>query len=124
MHVDAIWDAFCGTLPEDLRAEAQSLASRVGLVPMAGIPWSNVFKNEVTLAAPALFARAMPSVSHENLVRAVTAHMLAIVDAFATDRMLDGQAEAGAELPRLLEAGSGQPRSRHDGSHRLAAVTL
>jgi len=103
MHVDAIWDAFCGTLPLDLQSEARGLASRVGLVPIPGVPWSNIFKNEVTLAAPALFARAMPQVSHENLVRAVTAHMLAIVNAFATDRMLDGQAKSSPNLPRLLE---------------------
>jgi hypothetical protein len=100
--VDSIWNAFCDTLPPDLRPAAEALAMRVSLVPVPGVPWSEVFKNEVTLAAPALFVAAMPRATHAMVVRAVTAHMLAVVDAFATDRMLDGQAESSPELLRLL----------------------
>jgi len=102
-HVDAVWSAFCGSLPEDLQNEAGQLARRVGLVPIPDVPWSNIFKNEVTLGAPALLARAMPSVSHEHLMCSVTAHMLAIVNAFAIDRMLDRQAKSSADLSRLLD---------------------
>jgi hypothetical protein len=102
-HVDAIWSAFATTLPADLRPEAYSLAQAVGLVPVADIPWSNVFKNEVTLAAPALFAGAMPLATASMTMAATTAHMLAIIEAFTVDRMLDRQATGGPRLHRLLE---------------------
>ena len=102
-HVDAIWAAFCGTLPLDLQHEARVLARAVGLVPVSDVPWSSVFKNEVTLAAPALFAKAMPLATPDMVMRATTAHMLAIIDAFAVDRMLDQQATGGPQMRRLLE---------------------
>jgi hypothetical protein len=102
-HVDAIWAAFCGTLPLDLQHEARVLARAVGLVPVGDIPWSGVFKNEVTLAAPALFASAMPLANSQMVMTATTAHMLAIIDAFAVDRMLDRQATGGPQMQRLLE---------------------
>lgn len=102
-HLDAIWAAFCGTLPPELRPDADALATTVGLVPVAGIPWSIVFKHEVTLAAPALFAATMPRVSPAMVMQATTAHMLAIIDAFAVDRALDHQVAAGPRLALLLE---------------------
>lgn len=102
-HVDAIWSAFSSTLPLELRGEAATLSRAVGLVPIAGIPWSKVFKHEVTLAVPALFADAMPQVAPATVMLATTAHMLAIIDAFAVDRMLDRQATDSPTLRRLLE---------------------
>ena len=102
-NVDAIWTAFCGTLPPDLQPEARALARGVGLVPLADVPWSNIFKNEVTLAAPALFATAMAQATPQMVVAATTAHMLAVIDAFATDRMLDRQATDSPRMSRLLE---------------------
>jgi hypothetical protein len=101
-HVDAIWTAFSSTLPPDLQHEARVLARAVGLVPLPDIPWSNVFKNEVTLAAPALFASAMPLATPQMVMAATTAHMLAVIDAFAIDRMLDRQATGGPQMQRLL----------------------
>jgi hypothetical protein len=102
-HVDAIWTAFSSTLPPDLQHEARVLARAVGLVPLPDVPWSNVFKNEVTLAAPALFATAMPLAASQMVVKATTAHMLAVIDAFAIDRMLDRQVTGGPQMQRLLE---------------------
>jgi hypothetical protein len=103
IDIDAVWTAFCGTLPLDLQREAKALAVKVGLAPLAGVPWSNIFKNEVTLAAPALFATAMPQATEPMVTAATTAHMLAVIDAFATDRMLDHQATGGPQMSRLLE---------------------
>jgi len=102
-HIDSIWTAFCGTLPLDLQHEARVLARAVGLVPVTDVPWSNVFKNEVTLAAPALFAGAMALADQRVVMSATTAHMLAVIDAFAVDRMLDRQATGGTQMQRLLE---------------------
>jgi hypothetical protein len=102
-HVDAIWTGFCTTLPVELQAEAGTLARAVGLVPVADVPWSNVFKNEVVLAAPALFAEAMPLATPAMVRLATTAHMLAVIDAFAVDRLLDRQATQTPGLQRLLD---------------------
>jgi hypothetical protein len=102
VDIDAIWTAFCTTLPVDLQMEARVLARGMGLVPLPAIPWSRVFKHEGTLAAPALLAAAMPRVTREMVMTATTAHMLAVIDAFAVDRMLDRQAAATPEMLRLL----------------------
>jgi len=102
-NVDAIWTTFCSTLPLDLQREARTLALGMGLVPLPDIPWSRIFKNEVTLGAPALFATAMPQATRQMAATATTAHMLAVIDAFATDRMLDRQAEGSPQMLRLLE---------------------
>ncbi|MBN2577163.1 MAG: hypothetical protein JXP73_21560 [Deltaproteobacteria bacterium] len=103
VDIDAIWTAFCATLPVDLQFEARALAREMGLVPLPAIPWSRVFKHEGTLAAPALFASAMPGATREMVAKATTAHMLAVIDAFAVDRMLDRQAAASTQMLRLLE---------------------
>ena len=54
-NIDALWTAFCGTLAEDVQADARRLAHQIGLVPVPGIAWSDVFQHQVTLSAPALF---------------------------------------------------------------------
>lgn len=102
-NVDAIWTAFCDELPLDLQPEARALAVGMVLAPVPDIPWSMVFRNEVTLAAPALFATAMPQATQQMVLTATTAHMLAVIVAFATDRMLDRQAEGSPQMLRLLE---------------------
>ena len=61
------------------------------------------FRNEVTLAAPALFAAALPQASQQMVMTATTAHMLAVIAAFATDRLLDRQAESNPLMLRVLE---------------------
>jgi hypothetical protein len=67
------------------------------------MPWSQVLAHEVTFAAPAVFAEALPGV-HPGLVRdAFLAHALAVIEAFGTDRLADGQAIDTPELHRLLE---------------------
>jgi hypothetical protein len=118
-HVDAIWTGFCSTLPNELQAEAGTLARAVGLVPVADIPWSNVFKNEVTLAAPALFAEAMPLATPAMVRLATAAHMLAVIDAFAVDRLLDRQATPTPSLQRLLD----HVRAARDGAIRELGET-
>jgi hypothetical protein len=103
VDIDAIWTAFRGTLPVDLEHEARGLARAMGLAPLPDIPWSKVFKHEVTLGAPALFATAIPKATRQMVVEATTAHMLAVIDAFAIDRMLDRQAPGTRQMLRLLE---------------------
>jgi len=101
--IDALWEGFCDTLPPESQDCAKRLALRLGLAPLPEIPWSDVFKHEVTLAAPALFAEAMPQLDPGEVRRAVLAHLLAIIEAFATDRIEDGQVPDTPEVRRLLE---------------------
>jgi hypothetical protein len=67
------------------------------------VPWSQVFNHEVTFAAPALFAEAMPQIDPSKVRDAVLAHALAVIDAFGTDRIEDRQIEAFPELEEVLE---------------------
>jgi len=101
-QIDGMYAAFCHTLPGDLRELGRTLAYRLELAPIPDVPWSEVFGNEVTLNAPALVAEGMPGV-HPAVVRDATlAHLLAIVDAFGTDRIEDRQIRAGPDLCELL----------------------
>jgi len=102
-NLDAIWTAFCDELPLDLQGEARTLALALGLVPLPDVPWSKIFRNEVTLAAPALFASALPQATEPMVMAATTAHMLAVIAAFATDRLLDHQAESNSLMLRVLD---------------------
>ena len=102
LDVDALWAAFTDTLPPESRDDAAKLAAWLGLAPIAGIPWSRVFKHEVTLAAPALVADAMPDVSPAMVRLAVMSHLLGIVEAFATDRIADAQAVDSWQIQQLL----------------------
>jgi hypothetical protein len=67
-----------------------------------GVPWSEVFGHEVTFAAPALFAQAMPQISPSKVRDAVLAHGFAVIDAFGTDRVEDRQIQASPELEEVL----------------------
>jgi hypothetical protein len=101
--IDALYACFCDSLPEALRTPGRTLAFRLGLVPDPGIPWSATFKHDVTLQAPALIAEGLTGVTQTDVERAVLAHMLAVIEAFGTDRIMDGQTEDTPELRRLLE---------------------
>jgi hypothetical protein len=113
--VDALFAAFVASLPADLADQARGLAVTLGLAPSRAVPWSQVFSHEITLGAPGLVAEAMP-----RLTAAVTmgetpkppaqpavedaslAHLLAILEAFATDRIEDGQTPETPGLSALL----------------------
>jgi hypothetical protein len=100
--IDALYLSFAEALPEEQVEPTLELARTLGLAPSRDVPWSQVFAHEVTLAAPALVAEAMPSLP-ETLVREATlAHMLAVIEAFGTDRVEDGQVEATSQLASVL----------------------
>jgi hypothetical protein len=101
--IDALYGGFVDALPAELRAVAGDLPHRLGLAPAAGIPWSEVFSHEVTLEAPALVAEAFPRASPDLVRRAVLAHALAVIEAFLTDRLLDGQIQSSPEILALSE---------------------
>jgi hypothetical protein len=108
--VDELYRAFADRLAEPLRAHARGLARALKLAPEPGTSWSRVFEHEVTLGAPALIAYALPRASGALVRDAVLAHMLAVIDAFAIDRIEDEQVEASAALLAVL----GQLRRERD----------
>jgi hypothetical protein len=99
---DALFAAFVASLPADLAEEARGLAVTLGLAPTRAVPWSEVFSHEITLLAPRLVAEAMPGLPAEVMRDACLAHLLAIVEAFATDRVEDGQVRETPGLQALL----------------------
>lgn len=100
--VDELYKAFWRTLPGMLHAEAQGLAHTLGLAPSRDVPWSAVFNNEITLAAPALLAEAMPGVRGSLVQDALLAHVLAVIEAFGTDRIKDAQIRPTWQLEAVL----------------------
>lgn len=102
LWVDELYKAFWRTLPGMLHAEAQGLAHTLGLAPSRDVPWSAVFSNEITLAAPALLAEAMPGVRGATVQDALLAHLLAVIEAFGTDRIKDGQVRPTWQLEAIL----------------------
>lgn len=118
--IDALYDEYCARLPNELRHAARTLASRLGLAPHAGVPWSRVFNHEVTLSAPGLFAEAFPSHEKKLVADAVLTHMLAVIDAFGMDRIEDGQIQADDTLRRVLAA---TRRARDEAFDRLIGAT-
>jgi hypothetical protein len=101
-QVDGMYVAFCHTLPAALRGFARTLPHRLKLAPIPDAGWSQVFNNDVTLAAPLLVAEAMPHV-HPGIVRdAALAHLLAVIDAFGTDRIEDRQVMPDSNLCEVL----------------------
>jgi hypothetical protein len=101
-ELDDLYASFCDDLPEELRACARDLPFRLQLAPASGTPWSEVFGHEVTFAAPALFAEAMPQISKAQVRDAVLAHALSVIDGFSTDRMEDSQIPRTYELRDLI----------------------
>jgi hypothetical protein len=98
--VDELYEAFAEGLGSTGAAHARDLPRMLRLAPVA-VPWSQVFSHEVTLGAPALFAEPM-GVPSGRVRDAVLAHMLAVVEAFGTDRIEDQQVPATAELLGVL----------------------
>src|SRR5581483_1548938 len=104
MDIDILYEAFRTRLSPPLRDYARGLAKALELAPSADVPWSAVFKHEITLGAPRLIAQAMPSIPGARLGSALLSHMLSIIEAFGTDRIADGQVPATPELLELLSA--------------------
>jgi hypothetical protein len=104
IDVDALYEGFCRTLPVPEGQVARALAKRLGLAPIAGVSWNDVFSHAVTLKAPALVAEALPHGEPELVRLAVLGHMLAVLEAFGTDRIEDRQVAADVTLNRLLSA--------------------
>ena len=102
--VDDLYAEFADSLGGRLAEYARDLPRTLRLAPIPDAPWSSVFSHEVTLGAPALFGEAMPSVSIVTVRHATAAHMLAVVEAFCTDRIEDGQVEVTADLLAMVEA--------------------
>jgi hypothetical protein len=100
--IDELYAELIERLPAELRPCAISLPQRLGLAPMPDVKWSEVFSHAITLGAPRLVAAGMPGVPASAVRDASLAHLLAIVEAFGTDRILDGQIEAAADLDEVL----------------------
>jgi len=100
LDIDVLYEEFCGSLPAELEPTARALSQRLALAPSPDIPWSEVFKHRVTLHAPALFEGVLPRPKPRHVERAVLAHMLAVIEAFGTDRIEDRQVP---DEPRLRE---------------------
>ncbi len=108
--VDELYRAFADRFDEPLRGHAADLPRTLKLAPEGAPSWGRVFGDEVTLGAPALIAHALPGASGSLVRDAVLAHMLAVIDAFGSDRIEGDQAEASATLLALL----GQVRRERD----------
>ena len=115
--VDELYAAFVRALPDALAEPGVALAATLGLSPSRAVPWSQVFTHEITLAAPWLVAEAMPSLPEAAVRDATLAHLLAIIVAFGTDRVEDGQIAPTPTLAALL----GAARQARDAA--LARVT-
>ena len=114
--VDEIYETFARSLPPTLARAAGALASTLKLVPDGAddkggassgdrvVAWSAIFKHEIVLAAPALFAEAVPDVSSRVVREAVRAHLLGVLHAFAVDRVQDGEARPSASTLALTDA--------------------
>ena len=101
--MDDLYEEFAAGLGGDLAAHARDLPRALRLSPVRDTRWSAVFKHEITLAAPALFADALPGASLLAVREAVRAHMFSVIDAFGTDRVEDGQVLLTSDGLRVLE---------------------
>jgi hypothetical protein len=102
LDIDALYERFCVALPPELRGFGRSLAFELKLAPEPSIPWSSVFKHRVTLQAPGLLYEDTAAFEAGALEKAVFAHMLAVIEAFGTDRIADQQVADAPELRRVL----------------------
>jgi len=108
--VDELYAAFADRIGDPIAARARDLPRALKLAPEPDLPWSQVFSHEVTLGAPALFAEAMPEVPNSLVREATLVHLLAVVDAFGTDRIEDEQIEPSPGVFAVL----GQLRRERD----------
>ncbi|MEP7125580.1 MAG: hypothetical protein ABJE95_31905 [Byssovorax sp.] len=116
--VDAMYEAFAGSLPNDLRDEARGLSVTLGLAPNRDVLWSAVFRHAVTLGAPLLVADATPQLGGAVVHDAVSAHLLAMIGAVADDRILAGVLAPSRSLEAVLDHVRG---ARNDAIARVAA---
>jgi hypothetical protein len=116
--VDDLYEEFAASLGGGAAAHARDLARALRLAPIKDAPWSSVFAHEITLAAPALFADAFPGLPVLVVREAVRAHMLAVLDAFGTDRLEDAQVQLTSDSLQVLES---IHRERDAALHRLAS---
>ena len=103
-HTDALYAAFCATLPEPLHAVGRELPYRLKLAPRPEVPWSLVFNHELTLGAPAVLAVGTSGLDANMIEPAMLAHMLAVIEAFGSDRVADRQVTADPDLIAVLWA--------------------
>lgn len=101
--VDALYEAFAGSLPEDLRGEARHLAYALGVAPSFDVPWSAVFRHAITLSAPLLVADAAPGLGGAVIHDAVTAHLLAMIGALGAARIHAGRIASAPRLDAVLD---------------------
>src|SRR5262245_27284066 len=101
--IDALYGGFAHAMPAELRPLALDLPHALGLSPVTGVPWSEVFSHEVTLAAPAMLAEAFPGIAPELVRLATLGHTLAVIEAFGRDRVADGQTKPSEEMLALFE---------------------
>ena len=107
--VDDLYEAFADRIGEPLSDSARDLPRALRLAPVP-VRWSRVFTHEVTLGAPALFAEGMVGLPSSLTRDAVLAHLLAVIDAFGTDRIEDEQIESTPGVFAVL----GQARRERD----------
>jgi hypothetical protein len=108
LSIDESYRAFIATLPRSLHELGNNLPHALGLAPKAGLGWEDVFNHRVTLAAPELVSEGFkvnssPEGMAERLRDAVLGHALSVIEAFGSDRVLDGQIVSTPELVTLLE---------------------
>lgn len=98
--LDELYHRCVKQLPPDLAGPALRLPELLELAP-AGVSWGDTFKHDITLAAPSYFEEPA-AIPQEQLELAITAHMLAVIEAFGYDRIADGQVETSQTLERIL----------------------
>lgn len=101
IDVDSVYLDFCNDLPEAVRHAASTLAFQLELAS-DGVPLSRVFPHEFTLAAPRLVADAIPCLSSQTVRSAVLAHILAVLEAIALDRLASRRIFMTPELRKVL----------------------
>lgn len=100
--IDDLYAGFVATLPEALAPLGRALPKALDLAPSVDVPWSEVFSHPITLGAPRLVAEGMPGLGEDVVRDATLAHLLAIIEAFGTDRILDGQIDPSPEIDAVL----------------------
>jgi hypothetical protein len=116
--VDALYEAFVGTLPAELRGEARGLACALGLARSNDALWSEVVEDPITLGAPLLVADAMPTLGGAVIDDAMTAHLLAVIAALGAERRAD---VAHARTPSLSAVLDHVTRARDAARARVIA---
>jgi hypothetical protein len=103
VNIDTLYLAFVETLPPDEQRVARQLPYRLKLVASEDTSWSDVFRHEFTLSAPAFFAEALPGAAPGQIRDAVLAHMLGVVEFLVSTRLAGEEASNDEELQLLSE---------------------